>query len=447
MNIRRKCFALILALLLLLSVAGTVAADENEEVTDYARQIVNYYRYYQEDAKTDIDCLIYAMSEIDLEQAQAWASIMEYWTYANTDMTIYPEVLPDGLPQTDALCIVVLGYQLNGNGSMRGELICRLEAALASAEKYPNAFIVCTGGGTAKNNKSLTEAGQMTKWLMEKGISEERIIVEDQSLSTTGNARNTCSILTERYPQVTHLAIVTSDYHLPRACLLFHAKANLLAVNDGTPLMCVAANAAYETNVSQSDFDLQLDNLLAIAGIKLDGMKKPLLSKLDCILASGSSQCFSGEALNLQVMAYYDTGLYQDVTKHVTYSGLDHTTAGMQEITITYAEGDVEVSTTAQIEMILPPTEPPTDPPTEPPTEAPTEAPTEPPVTEPDSGSLIAVLAENWLIVAAITVCLLVLAEVWIIVRLRKIKKRQKAIKAAKEAAKLPDDDSPLEYI
>ena len=442
MNIRRKCFALLLALVMVLSMAAAVSAEESQDTTEYVRQIINYYRYYREDAKTDIDCLIYAMSEIDVEQAQVWASIMEYWTYATSDMTIYPDVLPDGLPTTDELCIIVLGYQLNSSGSMQGELICRLEAALASAQKYPKAYIVCSGGGTAKSNKSVTEAGQMAKWLIEKGISEDRIIVEDQSRSTTGNARNTCEILIEQHPRITHLALVTSDYHLPRACLLFHAKANLAAVNDGAPLMCVAANAAYKTSVKQDDFDLQLDNLLAIAGVNLDGMKKPALSRLDSIIVSGSAQCESGEEPNLQVIAYYDTGLYRDVTRYVNCSPLDPEVAGMQELTVTYAEGDIEVSSTVSIEVLLPETEPPTEAPTEPPTEPPTEAPTEP--EPPADGNP---LSFNKLLIALLAVSALVVLEIWIILRLRKIKKLQKAAQAAEEAEKLPDDDSPVEYV
>lgn len=74
---------------------------------------------------------------------------------------MYNDVLPDGLPDTDELCIVVLGFQLNPDGSMRDELINRLNVALRSAEKYPNAYIVCTGGGTASGNASATEAGEM----------------------------------------------------------------------------------------------------------------------------------------------------------------------------------------------------------------------------------------------------------------------------------------------
>lgn len=443
MNIRRKCFAAILALVIFLSAAGSVAADTYSDSADYVRQIVNYYHYYQEDAKTDIDCLIYALSENDPKLAQAWASIIEYWNYVNTDMQFYPDVLPDGLPQDDSLCIVVLGYALSNDGSMKKELVGRLETALRSAEKYPNAYIACSGGGTAQHNKLVTEAGQMAKWLIANGISEDRIIVEDESFSTVGNAINTCNILAWSYPQVTHLALVTSDYHLPRACLLFHTQATLAAYENNAPLLCVAANASNPTSRNAESFDLQFEDLTQLTKVSISGSRKPKLSTLDCILVSGSAQCVSGSELNVQVIAYYDTGLYRDVTKHVKYSGIDLASVGIQDVTITYEENGVSVSSVVQIEMLPPETEPPT----EPPTEAATEPPTEPPATEAVQESGEGAPRIHWLVLPSVAIAVLVIAEILIITRLRKIKKLQKAAKEEKEADKLPDDDSPLEYV
>ena len=50
---------------------------------------------------------------------------MDYWSYANNEMILYPDVLPEGLPKDDSLCIVVLGYELAPDGSMKKELIGR----------------------------------------------------------------------------------------------------------------------------------------------------------------------------------------------------------------------------------------------------------------------------------------------------------------------------------
>lgn len=452
MNIRRKLLAAVLALVMLLSMAVTVSADETKGSDGYIQQMLNYYRYYQDRAATDIDCLLYALSEADPLKAQTWDSIMDYWSYANTGMTLYPDVLPDGLPQDSSLCIVVMGYALAADGSMRNELVGRLETALASAEKYPNAYIACTGGGTAKNDKTVTEAGAMAQWLIKKGVDPDRIIVEDKALSTVGNALNTCAILAAEYPRVTHLALVTSDYHLIRSCLLFHAQA-LLSADKGAPLLCVAANAAYVTGRASESAEVQADNLSALVNIPINGMPKPKLSALDHITLSGSTQYTTGEAPDVQVIAHYDTGFYRDVSEAAAYRGIDPDTAGVQELTVTYTEQDLTVSASTQIEMLLPETEAPTLPPTEPPAEAATEAPAEDPTeaaTEaPDP--IPAADSEDptghWL-PPVIAMVVLLIAAALIIKRLRRSSRRQKAARIhEEEAAPLLDDDSPLEYI
>lgn len=442
MNIRRKCFAILLVLVMLLSVAVPVSAEKNEDAETYVSQLVNYYRTHQDRAKTDINCLIYALNEVDPEQAQAWASIMEYWSYANSDMTIYPGVLPDGLPKGNNLCIVVLGYGLAADGTMRSELVGRLETALASINKYPNALIVCTGGATAENNPHVTEAGLMAQWLRSCGVDKNRIIIEDQSYSTVSNARNTCRLLADNYPQVTHLALVTSDYHLPRASLLFHTQATLMALEDNLLPMCVAANAAFEAGRSKPEsFDSQLSDFLQLTRIDISGMAKPKLSKLDSIIVSGVSQYTAGEELNLRVMAYYDTGLYRDVTRRATYTEIDPNTSGTQNVTVTYEENGITATSTVQIEMLIPDAPLPTVPATA--------LSTEPSATEPAPKNDVAdFLTNRWLILPLIIIALLLVAETLIIIRLIMLKKQEKAAKAAEEEDdKLPDDDSPLEYI
>ena len=450
MNITRKLLAALLAIFLIVSMAVAVAADEQDDTADYVRQIINYYRYYQDDAETDIDCLIYELSEIDLNQAQAWASITDYWSYANEEMILYPGILPDGLPKDNSLCIVVLGYELADDGSMKKELRGRLETALASAEKYPNSYIVCTGGGTADKNKTVTEAGVMAQWLIEHGVAAERIITEKKSYSTVQNAKYTYEILSQNYPQVTHLALVTSDYHLPRASLLFHAQATLAALGDGVPLLSVAANAAYETGrIGKESFDSQVSVLVNLCNIDISGMTKPDLSKLDCILVSGNAQSFSGMELDLHVIAYYDTGLYRDVTNRAKYSGIDLASVGFPNVTVTYQEGDILASATVEIEMLPPETEPPTVPPTEVPTEPATEPPTEPVDTESaEKFSIVDFYEENWLATPITIIIILVIAEILVVIKLVKVKKREKEEQeSSDEEEKLPDDDSPLEYI
>ena len=161
--------------------AACVAANAEEQ--NIIEDIVVYYGSYGEEADETIKGLL---TQLEEDSASEWESILNYWKYANHDLEIHYEVLPDGLPETDELCMVALGFQLNEDGSMKDELVERLKVVLASAEKYPNAYIVCTGGGTAKNDNSATEAGKMAEWLVENGIDTKRIILEKMRFLQAG---------------------------------------------------------------------------------------------------------------------------------------------------------------------------------------------------------------------------------------------------------------------
>jgi hypothetical protein len=185
-----------------------------------------------------------ALKQYDPRLGETWGAIMEYWDYANTRMELNYNSLPEDLPQDDSLCIVVLGFQLEPDGSMSPEMHGRCQLALRAAEQYPNAFIAVTGGGTAYLNPDATEAGVMAEWFLRKGIPEERLILEDQSSTTEENALFTRGILTEHYPQVKSLVIVSSDYHLPLGCLLFTEAALLYSCEYGELPYEVVSNLA-----------------------------------------------------------------------------------------------------------------------------------------------------------------------------------------------------------
>ena len=191
---------------------------------------------------------------------------MALWRSVGSDLAINEGVLPDGLPDTDALCIVALGFQLNPDGSMRDELVERLKVVLRSAEKYPRAFVLCTGGGTASGNPAATEAGRMAEWLVAQGLSADRVIVEDRSLTTAQNAIYTFDLLEASYPQVTQLAIVSSDYHIATGTLLFGAEAALRAEEAGMEAVQVVSNAAWPAPSGSLSPMFQAGALIELSG-------------------------------------------------------------------------------------------------------------------------------------------------------------------------------------
>ncbi len=248
------------------------ATAEEEDVADgrttqdIIEELAVYYGTYGSEAEDLTAGLLDELCEADPAAGEKWADIMTLWETANTGLEIHENILPDGLPETDELCLVVLGFQLNPDGSMKEELIGRLKVALACAEKYPNTFVVCTGGGTAAENDTATEAGEMGKWLTENGVDAQRVIVENRSLTTAQNAIYTFRILQEKYPQVKQLAIISSDYHIATGTLLFGAEATLLAEQAGEETIRVVSNAAYPAPSGTLSTMFQAGALIELSG-------------------------------------------------------------------------------------------------------------------------------------------------------------------------------------
>lgn len=215
---RKAKYLLLLVLCLVLAGCGKAGQPEPGKVIPKAVQ--NYSR--NADLAEALDA-IKALEKTAPESAGLWQAILENWDYMNREMPIPYDALPEGLPEDDSLCIVVLGYQLNPDGSMQQELLNRLEAARDCAMQYPNACVLVTGGGTASGSQT-TEADEMAGWLAQQGIPEARIIVENRSLTTAQNAKFSAGILNEQYPQVHSVAIVTSDYHIPWGAVLFETQ-------------------------------------------------------------------------------------------------------------------------------------------------------------------------------------------------------------------------------
>ena len=219
----RRFLCALTAILLLMSSVPAWAENSREQAEEaqLIKDMILYYGWHGDAADEEIKELLSALKDADADKGELWENIMDYWRYANTDLIVHTEKLPEGLPEDDSLALIILGAALNPDGSMREELIDRLQVGLACAKQYPHAFVVCTGGGTAKENKDVTEAGQMGAWLLEHGLEEERLILEDRSLSTIDNAEFTLDILGRDHPQIASLAIISSDYHVARGALLF----------------------------------------------------------------------------------------------------------------------------------------------------------------------------------------------------------------------------------
>ena len=267
----KKLFKILLPLLALVLLAVFVLrpsqpSEVQQEPTSEQEIIQEMVQTYSRGGDPEtVDALLAQLEETNAAAAEQWRQIMTVWKSSGNHMILNLHNLPDGLDGSSKLCLIVLGYQLNPDGTMREELIGRLETALRAAKKYPQCRILCTGGGTASRSAEVTEADAMAQWLMEQGIPESRIIVENRSLTTIQNAVFSYEILSEQYPETEKLALISSDYHIPWAMVLFQTELIL----EGSP-MRVISNAAYLTGQQLSDRSLlryQASGILELANL------------------------------------------------------------------------------------------------------------------------------------------------------------------------------------
>ena len=135
----------------------------------------------------------------------------------------------------EAPYLVVLGAGVNGTVPSLS-LLDRLEAAKAYLDAYPNAKAVLSGAQGP--GEEITEAECMRRWLRANGISENRLLIEDQSRSTAGNIAFSLDVLEKDGGAPTgRVAIVSSEYHLYRS--------KYLAREQGALPLGVAARTSY----------------------------------------------------------------------------------------------------------------------------------------------------------------------------------------------------------
>ena len=107
--------------------------------------------------------------------------------------------------------IVVLGAQVNPDGTPSVQLEWRLSKALEIYKLNPMPIVVTGAQGA---DEPATEASVMRDWLAARGVGLQDILMDETSFNTKENIANAVRLLP---PDIIDILIVTSDYHLPRA--------------------------------------------------------------------------------------------------------------------------------------------------------------------------------------------------------------------------------------
>lgn len=109
--------------------------------------------------------------------------------------------------------VIVLGAAIRGESPSR-MLAARLDAASKYLDSNPEAVCIVSGGQGA--DEDYTEAYVMKKYLMEKGVAEERILMEDRSTNTYENI-DFSEKLIEEHQLSRQVVISTQEFHQLRA--------------------------------------------------------------------------------------------------------------------------------------------------------------------------------------------------------------------------------------
>lgn len=118
-------------------------------------------------------------------------------------------------PESGAEYIVILGAEVNPDNRPSGILKHRLDAAYEYHQDNPDAIFIVTG--CQGYNENISEARCMNDWLIEKGVREDSIIMDEKAENTYQNIENAKDIIGDvKVPA----AIVTSDFHIYRAMRL-----------------------------------------------------------------------------------------------------------------------------------------------------------------------------------------------------------------------------------
>lgn len=244
----KKILAAAVALLTAFAAAAACCADEIVREPGKTWQLLaDLAKAYEDPSQENMDRIdedIAASEDAQgIEVARYW---MELFLDPGFKLNVHGKDDPSAIPVEGAHAFVILGYQLV-DGGMADELKGRCDAAAAAAKAFPDSVLVCSGGATGENNpEGHTEAGLMKQYLTEVcGIDPERVLTDENAMTTEENALNTLEILEQQ--GIETMTIVTSDYHERRGMSLYGAVAMRYRLEKGYAVRIVG-NYCFDTN-------------------------------------------------------------------------------------------------------------------------------------------------------------------------------------------------------
>ena len=122
-------------------------------------------------------------------------------------------------PEKDLDYVIVLGAGLNGIEPTR-PLKLRIQKAYNYMKDNPDTILIASGG--QGSDEIVSEASVIARVLIEMGLDEDRIFIEDGSANTIANIRNSYALIDGDYKgdSEPRVGVVTNGFHIYRTRLI-----------------------------------------------------------------------------------------------------------------------------------------------------------------------------------------------------------------------------------
>lgn len=110
--------------------------------------------------------------------------------------------------------VIVLGAAVHGD-KVTWVLENRLNTAKDFLDAHPDCICVVSGG--MGSEESVTEASAMKKYLVDRGMDPDRVIMEEQATNTPENFLYSKALIDDKLGNGAEIAFVTTDFHIYRA--------------------------------------------------------------------------------------------------------------------------------------------------------------------------------------------------------------------------------------
>ncbi len=123
------------------------------------------------------------------------------------------------IPKFDKDAIIILGCKIREDGTLTNLLKSRVDRAIEFSKMQKEATgkeIIFVPSGGKGNDEVISEAQAMKNYLIEQGIKEELILIEDKSKNTYENIKFSNMIINNKIENA-KIAFSTTNYHVFRA--------------------------------------------------------------------------------------------------------------------------------------------------------------------------------------------------------------------------------------